>query len=225
MKLKDCSTLWGVSVVHLKEHSKKYRLYSSLLYFIDMVIIVLLTIFMYNNNVNYQSYGFVIVAVCLFVHFTSYNLLNPEKWEAFKFYKRYSNYNVATISYDLDDEKLYSILYCLAFKRLKKGKDLDTYKELVLSACCENTNNAKKIMKYLQKYESNSGTVICKILVKGKNQYFIDFDIEEVGPISEDSNEELNNTDEVVGTEIDEEGDNEDGDDYTGAVEQVSTIK
>jgi Ca2+/Na+ antiporter len=208
MKLKESQTLWGIPITHLKEHSKKYRLYSSLLYLLDIVLIVLLTLYMYYNNVNYQSYGFLIVVVCLFVHFTTYSFLNPDKWEAFKFYKKYSDCELITKTYDLDEEKMFSMLYCLAFKRLRQGKSFETYKELMLSACCEDTRNAKKLMKYLQKYESESGTLTCRIIIKGKSQYFIDF-------VNEDNTEELENNN--------DEGELEDEYDNTGTVTESST--
>lgn len=175
MKLKDNQTLWGIPVVHLKEHSKKYRLYSTILYILDIILVVALTLFLYYANMSYNTYGFIIVAVCLLFHFISYYKLNPEKWEAFKFYKKHSDCKIITKSYILDENKLYSLLYCIGYKRLKQNRSFDEYKELILSACCENCAYSKSLMKYMKKYESESGNLSCLIIEKGKKQYFIDF--------------------------------------------------
>ena len=77
MRLKDNQSLWGIPVVHLKEHSKKYRLYSTILYILDIILVVALTLLLYYTNVSYNTYGFIIVAVCLLFHFVSYYLLVP----------------------------------------------------------------------------------------------------------------------------------------------------
>lgn len=179
MKLKENQTLWGIPVVHLKEHSKKYRLYSSILYLLDIVLVIALTLILYYTNVSYNTYGFIIVAICLAFHFISYYKLNPEKWEAFKFYKKYSEFKVLTKTYSLDENKLYSLLYCIGYKRLKQNRSFDEYKELILSACCENCAYSKSLMKYMKKYESESGNLSCLIIEKGKKQFFIDFVNEE----------------------------------------------
>lgn len=175
MKLKDCQELWGIPIVHLKEHSKKYRIYSFLLYFLDIVLMFGLTAFMYTRGVDYNTYGFVLVSVCIMFHFIIYSKLNPEKWEAFQFYKKHINCEVKEVTYEVDENKLYSVLYCTGYKRLKQNGTIDNYKELILSACCENIKYAPSIMKYIKKYESKSGNLTCIIIQKGKKQYFIDF--------------------------------------------------
>jgi hypothetical protein len=175
MKLKESQTLWGIPIVHLKEHSKKYKLYSSILYICDILLILGLTTYMFFNNINYNSYGFVLVSVCVLFHCITYAKLNPEKWEAFKFYKKHMSCELKEKTYDLDENKLYSILYCTGYRRLKQNKSLNDYKELMLSACCENIKYSSSIMKYINKYESESGNLTCIIIEKGKKQYFIDF--------------------------------------------------
>lgn len=175
MKLKNVETLWGTPIVHLKEHSKRYRLYLTVLYLCDIFAVVGLTAFLYLNHIDYSAYGFIIVAVALLVHFISYTSLNPDKWEAFKFYRSHQNLNVIEKTYKVNDVNLYSILYCIGYKRLKQDKTLEEYKESLLSACCENINCAKSIMKYIKKYEDESGNLTCYIIQKGKKQYFIDF--------------------------------------------------
>lgn len=206
MKLKECQTLWGISIVHLKEHSKRYRIFSIILYTLDILIIAGLTAFMYYNNVNYSTYGFVLVSICLLFHFIFYTKLNPEKWEAFKFYKKHISYNVIKKKYNVDENKLYSVLYCTGYKRLRQNRSFNEYKELMLSACCENIKYSRSIMKYIKKYEDESGNLTCYIIEKGKKQYFIDFEDEVENTESED---------------LDDDGGIEDGIDNEGAVEEL----
>lgn len=186
MKLKDSQTLWGIPIVHLKEHSKKYRIYSLFLYTLDILLILGLTAYMYYNSINYNAYGFVLVSICLLFHFISYSKLNPEKWEAFKFYKKHSAYEIVEKSYTVDENNLYSILYCTGYKRLKQNRTFNEYKELMLSSCCENIKYSHSIMKYIKKYESDSGNLTCIIIEKGKKQYFIDFKQENIDEEIED---------------------------------------
>lgn len=182
MRLKESQTLWGIPIVHLREYSKKYRLLTLLLYLFDIIVVVGLTYYMYNKQVSYNTYGFVIVGVCLGVHFITYSFLNPEKWEAFKFYKRHLNDKLIKKTYSVDETRLYSVLYCIAYKRLRQGKSIETYKEFMLSACCENVSNSKSIMKYLRKYEAIDGNLTCYIIQHGKKEFFVGFpnDIEVV---------------------------------------------
>lgn len=188
MRLKDYQALWGTPIVHLKEHSKKYRLYSVILYTADILLVLGLTAFMFYNGISYSSYGYILVSVCLLFNFIAYSKLNPEKWEAFKFYNKYSSYEIKEKTYSLDDNKMYSVLYCTGYKRLKQNKSVEEYKESMLSACCENIRYSASIMKYIKKYESESGNLTCIIIEKGKKQYFIDFKQED-GGIEEDGND------------------------------------
>lgn len=214
MKLKDIQTLWGTPVVHLREHSRRYRFSTTLLYLGDIALVTILTAFMYDNHISYNVYGFVLVAICILFHFISYYKLNPDKWEAFKFYRNNSNYEVKEKCYKVDSENLHSILYCSGYMRLKKNCSFDNYKELMLSACCENIKYSKVIMKYLKKYESESGNLICYIIEKGKKQYLIDFksddDSSDDIAFSSKENEDIN-------------GGNLNGDDYSGTASEDDT--
>jgi hypothetical protein len=154
-------------------------------------LVVALTAFMYSHNISYNTYGFVLVTICLFIHFISYAKLNPDKWEAFRFYKRNSGYSIIEKSYAVDEQKLYSILYCMGYKRLKQNCSFNEYKESILSACCENTKNSYRFMKYVEKYENESGNLICFIIEKGKKKFFIDFKYEDTGTFDKEVAEDI----------------------------------
>lgn len=175
MKLENLKTLWGIEIVKLREHAKKYRFRLCMLYFIDIVVVVGLTAYMFYNNIDYSTYGFIILAVGVLINLFGFSKLSSDKWDAFKFYKRHKGYEVVEKTYQLDESRLYNILYCVAFRRLSEGKTMNIYQEWIKTACTENINGSKSIMKYMRKYEDISGNVVCYIITKGKNQYFIDF--------------------------------------------------
>lgn len=193
MLLKDFKALWGIPTIHLKEYSKKYRLYSAILYLADVLAVFGITAYMFNKGISYRAYGFVLLFICILFHFIFNQLLNPEKWEAFRFYKSNEKCTIVRKSYAVDANNLYSILYIVGYKRLKQNKEVEDYKELILSACCENSKYSKSIMKYLQKYENPSGNVTCFIITKGKSPYFIDFDYSEESSLKEDNNDGSSN--------------------------------
>ena len=176
MKLEDLSQIWGISVVSLKEYSKSYRIKSILLYLLDILVMSSLVFIMYKQGSNFQVYIFVLILVCIVFTLWLNTVLNPNKWQAFKFYKRNRKHKVNILKININDDTLYNVLYCVGYKRLKLNKGLDFYKELILVNCCENYRNSKKVLKYLQKYISDDGdTSIYTLEVNGKDTYFIGF--------------------------------------------------
>jgi hypothetical protein len=206
MFLRERKTIWGIPIVHLKEYSKKYKFWALLLLVLDVIVIFSITSFLYYNNLSYETYGFTIVGTCLAFHFIFYNVLSVEKWEAFKFYNNFKDFKVVQKSYKVNTINLYSVLYCTGYKRLKQNKTFEEYKEQLCNACCESTFYAKDIMKYLKKYEDESGNLTCFIITKGKKAYFVDF---------------MSNTDE---SDFNKEKESEDGTvDNSGTVENISS--
>lgn len=187
MVLRDSTTLWGIPVTLLEEHSKKYRLWSAVLYIADLLVIFSVTAYLYYSGMSYEAYGFMVVIVGVFFHFILYQFLNPERWIAFKFYRKYANCKLVERTYDIDTEQLHSVLYCAGCKRLKAGKTFEEYKELFVSSCCEDVKFAKSLMKYMEKYSSESGRLTCVIIIKNKSNYFIDFK-EDIDYVSDDGN-------------------------------------
>lgn len=190
LKLEDMETLWGIPVIRLKEYSKKYKFYFSLLLFCDAIIVTIIMYLMFKYSVDFYSYLLIITLLCLLINNAINYFLNPARWQAFKFFKANKNNKIKIMSYNLDEKTLYSILYCVGFKRLKQNKSFEDYKELLLSACCEDISNAKKVMKLLRKYENKSGTLIAYIMIKGNKEYFIDYKLDDKMILNEDEREE-----------------------------------
>lgn len=180
MKLEDYETVWGTPIDTLKEYSKKYRFWSSIIYLADVIVILAVTAYMFYAGVSYNAYGFVVVLVAIFVHFISLNCLNLDRWMAFKFYRRNKDKAITKHKLDLNEDTLYSVLYCAGCKRLKQGRTLAEYIELMRSSCCEDSKFAKKVIPYLMKYEASSGSLGMCCVTRGSYCSFIDFEESEV---------------------------------------------
>lgn len=171
-KLKDRDTLWGNSIQSLKAYSKKYRLTAFFIYLFDILMVIGAVFFMYCNRSSVQVYIVIMISITLIVVLSIYAFLNVQQWQAYKFYRKYQNKDIHKLVVNVDAEKLYSIIYLMNYKRLKEGKSIEEYKELILSACCEDKINAKKFYQNIKKYEDNeNGTLQLYVIDK----YFIDF--------------------------------------------------
>lgn len=175
MRLESMETLWGIPIIKLKEHSKKYRLYYSILVLFDIVVVSTLVYLMFIYDVTFASYFTIVILFSILINLFLNTYLNPARWKAFKFYKNNRFNKIKVVSYDINEKNFYSILYCIGYKRLKQNKTLEEYKELLLSACCEDIYYAKKVMKLLKKYENESGALTAYIMIKGNKEYFIDY--------------------------------------------------
>lgn len=181
MVLNNLEELWGVPVVKLKDYSRRYRLYSSLIFLVDAVAMSILVYFMYKYGTSFYVYTIVIVLLCLLCSLWLNVMLNPARMACYKFYRRNRNRPVRKVTFELTAENLYNILYCIGFKRLKLGKSVSAYKELFLSACSEDYYYSGKLTKYMMRYEvkdieeSKDCYITAYIMEKGKKLYFIDF--------------------------------------------------
>lgn len=178
--MQSINELWGIPIVKIKEYGKRYRLLSSIIIFIDALVTIILLTMMYFKGVSLQVYFFIMVLLCIFVTLWLNTYLNPVKWEAYKFYNKFKRCICDEYRYKVDSNQLYNVLYCSGYKRLKLDKDLDFYKELIVSACCEDYIYAKRVMKYLDKYkctDSNmsESNLFIQVINKGKKTYFINF--------------------------------------------------
>lgn len=176
MLLKEMSELWGTSTIKLKDYASKYRCALIGFYILDIVIMIVLVSLMYNQGSPFSTYIFVLVIVCLLFTLISNLWLNPDKWLAYKFYRRHANDTVVLKTYSLDSSSLYNILYCTGFKRVKLDKSVEFYKELFISACCEDSKYSHLLMKYMKKYECDYESATQVYIIQTSNKsYFINF--------------------------------------------------
>lgn len=176
MTLKEINTLWGNPVIKLREYAKKYRVYSVMLYILDIILLAILTAIMYKQGSNFQVYMFVMVMFVLIFSLIFSTFLNTNKWSAFKFWKRYKNNKVVIKKYKVDAKQLYAVIYCMNYKRLKQDKEFTDYLDMILNACNEDSIYAKTVMKYLSKYEDEETGNLEVYTVKSGNKYlFIDY--------------------------------------------------
>lgn len=186
MILKDLKTIWGVPVLYFKECLRRHRCHLALFILIDALVILGGTALLYYLGESFASYGGYLISVCVILHFFWDYILKVENLEACKFYQKYSNCNVELKSYNLTDETLYSLLYCMGYKKVHQTKSADIYIVSMLNACCQDRRYARVLAKNMNKYESASGNISCYILSVGKKQYLVDF----VSTIEKEKNNE-----------------------------------
>lgn len=175
MKLSDLKEIWGIPIVKLKEYCKRYKFYNILLIVGDIIAVCLLTLVMYKQKNDFVTYILVMLLFCLLFNFIYNTVLNPQKWQVYKFFLSNKNCKVQKKKYKVNDKNMFSIMYCTGYRRVVPNKEVKDYMEWLISACNEDNYYAKKVMKYLSKYEDESGNLIAYIMVKGNKQYFLNF--------------------------------------------------
>ena len=197
MTLKELGTLWGNPIIKLQEYAKKYRIGSIFLYTLDIGIMAGLSIIMYKQRSSFNTYMFVMVIFVIIFSLIFNMYLNSDKWAAFKFYRRHKNAPVEIKKYRVSAQNMYSVIYCMNYKRLKPDKDLKDYLEMVLNACNEDWTFSKSFMKYIAKYEdAETGNIEVYVIHKKKKDYFVDYktDITKLVEPKEDSEEKSADT-------------------------------
>lgn len=195
MKLKDTNTIWGIPISIIKERARLYRKWVSLMYLFDIFVITIVTTLLFQSNMGFQWYVAVIVVFAILCNIIITSVSNASKYEAFKFFKSNRNCNIIEKQFSISNEQLYSVLYCVGYKRLKVSKTSHEYCDSLCSLCCEDKYNAKKIMKYLNKYavsddSSENITLKCQAIKRGRKEYLVDitFCIDENTSYSEKEN-------------------------------------
>lgn len=174
MSLEKIKNLWGIPLVHIKEYSRKHRLFSIITYFVDFIVACITVFAMISNNVSFQQYFIGMVLLCIIFSMVLNIWVNQDKLQACRFYRKHKSDRIEEVSYNLDSQSLFSILYCSGCKRVKQDKSIEYYTELFVSLCSEDYSYSERLMKYLRKYEDESGNVSFFIIKKGKKQFFVD---------------------------------------------------
>ena len=175
MKLSDLKAIWGIDITNIKEENRKYLTVTTIIVIMDIILMGAMTYLLFSHNSDFQSYALIMFGLSFVAFFIYSYLANPTKHRVYKFYRRFKDCPLIEESFDIDEIRLYSLAYCIGFKRLKENKDFDYYKEAILNYCYEDYANSGKFYKYLSKYKSDSGEFVVYKVTKGKKSYFIDF--------------------------------------------------
>ena len=176
--LKDRRQLWGNSVADLKIKHKKFLRLSALGWIIEIALWISLVTIMVIRRVSAPSFFLALLLISTLYIVITEKYINTYTTAAYKFYKKHYSNVIEEEYFDLDAQRLYSVIYCTGCKRLQENKPYEYYVDLIISLCNENVNMACKIMKYLMKYKVDNEAANTTIEIirgtKGKN-YFIDF--------------------------------------------------
>lgn len=177
MKLSETHTIWGIPVSSLKERAKVYKRWIAVMYGFDILVISIITAYLFRRAQSFWWYALAIVIFAVLCNIVITVVSNASKYEAFKFYRKMRNCTVEECQYSITVEQLYSVLYCMGYKRLKPERSFHEYCEAIFSMCCEDAYNSKKVMKYLDKYkvtDDGAITLKCLILKHRKRYYLVD---------------------------------------------------
>lgn len=178
MLLDELKYIWGIPVDTLKVYNKKYLRSLFISYTIDIIVFSILVLLMLKQKVGAESYFICCLLVCFAFTMYSSTLIDKDKAEACRFYRKFNKAKVEEAFYKIDANKLYSVLYCSGCKRVKENKDLNYYFELVISQCLTDYKHCKGIMKYLSRYEveePSDETICIYVIRRNKKAYFVNF--------------------------------------------------
>lgn len=176
MKLKNVQEIWGIPISIIQERTKIYRRWVMCVYLINLIFVSVITIALSNFNSPLWLYTLVVLILVLASNIIIETVSRASNYEAFKFYRRLDETEVHEKQYSITREQLYSILYCLHYKRLNPDSDMLGYCDSLFILCYEDKYNAKKIMKYLSKYEAHNDEVVtlrCTVLNSHGNEYLV----------------------------------------------------
>lgn len=196
MKLKDLSSVFGWPVEDLKKQSRRATTFMMLLYLADIAFILGATVFMFYNGSDAQWYGVALAFICIVANFVILAVIGVDKQELYRFYKRHKTSLVYGKCYDMDKQKMQSLLEWLGVQIDANVFSMIELKEQLLKEVKLKLSNAEKLGKHLAKYETESSDFKCFVLEKGKKVYFIGFIEDYVKPV-ESVEESTENSEEV----------------------------
>lgn len=177
--LKEEKEIWGIPTDELRKQGRKYRIYSGVVYILDIISMIVCGVYMYRNGAQFNTCVMVTIAITLLSVMLVNVVVNPEKWRAYLFYKKHKRQEVIKMKLYLKPENMSSILYCAGYKRKKEDGTMQEYQELMLSACCEDSVYAKRLGSFLHKFTTKVDDLEeCKarFVVNGKKYYLIGFE-------------------------------------------------
>ena len=176
MKVSDLTVIYGLDVSRIKSIYKRHIIITTVFALIDLVLMAVLIYFMFKENADVKSYTVVVLGVSIVFMFLYAYVSRPHEYAVGKLYNSLKNCDLIEKSFDIDNDRLYSLVYCMGFKRIKPNKDIDYYEAAILDYCYNDVGNAKKFYKYLTKYINNDeGDLVIYVAEKGNKSYFIDF--------------------------------------------------
>lgn len=175
MKIEEIGKILGYDINYLNNYSRKYIFYTLLFVLADIACVVVAVGFLFYNGTNFSSYLFAMILIAIALNLVFSHFLNGTKWDIYKKYRHIRKYNVEKVSLKLTEQNFIAILYAAGNKRYKTDMNIDYYKELSISFCCEDVYRIKKFAELLLKYKAEDGNVFAYIATNKDKNYFVDF--------------------------------------------------
>lgn len=173
LRVNNLDSVFGNPTSMLKTYALKYRIGVVVCDLIDITLVVAGTITL-GVTAEPVKYFILCFALAIFANLLIAYVTKSDYKEVFLFYRKHKNNPVELKKYNINSENLFATLFCTGCLRIKPDQTVDTYLEILRSVCCQNNKYARKVMKYLSKYESEDGNLEVYIACKNKKQYFVD---------------------------------------------------
>ena len=176
--LKSTEQIFGIDTNLIVKQGKRYRIGMAIGISVDVVIMVLLilkVLFSAGESVGQAPvYIIVCIAAALFANMVIATSIKDEVKEAYHFYNRFKKCPIEIHHYKLDKNSFFSVLFCTGYSRVKPDMSIESYRECLDAACCQNKKYAKKLMAYLSNYEDDvEGNLEVCVVRKGKSLYYV----------------------------------------------------
>lgn len=182
MKIEEYN-LWGSDKNTVFKYGRFYKWYSRSIYIFDIIVVIAVVHFMFNNAVTFGAYVKFMLTIGIICIFALNIPLKEDLWNIYLFYKKYKNMEVKTKYLKISSTDAYSCLYKCNHSRLKRNDELSFYFDFMNKICQKNRKFSSKLMKCLLPFEciEDEANLSIKYIEKNKKLYFIDYVVNEKG--------------------------------------------
>lgn len=178
LSLMNFSNLWGLPLDVIKSQGRSYRLKTSFVYILDIIVTIICAVYLFISNVVFSHCIFVVMLITLVSSAILSIVRNPERWRAYLFYKKFRKFEVIEMTLFVKEDNLKSILYCSNYKLYNSKEGISNLQDLMLSACREDSVYAKRLGVLLSRFtvnEEDMTEIKAYMVKKGKKYYLISF--------------------------------------------------
>ena len=166
MRVKDLDNVFGIPMPMLKTQATRYSVTLFLCWVLDISLVVVAGILLYTKGTP-STVIQVAIIIAVFMNLVLFAVTKNENEQAINFYRSHKRDKVEQKAYNVDADKLYSVLFCAGYKGIKAEQSLDKYIEAMNSACLRKKSYSKKLYKYLSKYEDENGSFKAWVTCRG----------------------------------------------------------
>lgn len=172
MKLKDLETVFGYSIETLVRSGKKFKLYSFLLFVLDIAVVCGLTAIMFTAGASPATYGYVLVGICILVTLVVQYRLTCGVLDLGQFYIRHKKVDLIGEFLSLDCDEANGVLASLNLPALETAS-LASFCEILTKYCQHGSANCITLYDKLKNYIAKAGNIKVMSVKAGKKKVVV----------------------------------------------------